>query len=290
MVDDVAPRAPSYPLSRPATAPLREVLTVRGLTVTTRTDRLVGEDPLEIRVAGPRQMPVRVAVTMRTPGSEHELAAGFLITEGLVAPGEVTGFESGDPTRMSEPDNEITVRISRRFDPKTLPGRSFVASASCGICGKSSIDDVALRCPPLPSGPRVRGSSILDMPMSMRDAQSVFDRTGGLHAAALFRPDGSLLDIREDVGRHNALDKLVGAAALRGELPFRGGVLVVSGRVSFEIAQKAAMAGAPVLVAISAPSDLAVATAERLGMTLVGFVRDVSFNVYAGRERIEVLA
>ena len=163
-----------------------------------------------------------------------------------------------------------------------------MATASCGICGKASIDDVAQRCSPLPVGPVVARSTLLALTDRMRAAQAVFDRTGGLHAAALFTPGGELVRVREDVGRHNALDKLIGAAALAGELPLHDRVALVSGRVSFEVAQKAAVAGIPVLVAVSAPTDLAVATARRLGMTLVGFLRGDGFNLYAGEERIDL--
>lgn len=269
------------------------VTAVRAGVATERDDRLVGEAPLEIRAAGPDQDPVAVAVTMRTPGGEAELAAGFLRTEGLLegttaeAAG-ITGFEVADPSSTAQPDDTILVRLTRPFDPSLVAARHFVATASCGICGKASIDEVVVRCDPIPPGPVVVASTLLALPDRMRAAQAVFERTGGLHAAALFTPDGELVALREDVGRHNALDKLVGAQLLAGSLPLHERIVLVSGRVSFEIVQKAAVAGAPILAAVSAPSDLAVEAADRLGVTVVGFLRDDGFNVYSHRERVEV--
>ncbi len=262
------------------------VLAVRGQIVERRADQLVGEEPLEIRVRGLGQDPVDVAVTMRTPGDEEDLAVGFLVTEGLIQPGWVTGFSFGQPEDMSHPDNEIVVSLDRAFDSSAVPDRAFVATASCGICGKASIDDVAQRCEALPTGPVVPRSVLIALPDAMRAAQRVFASTGGLHAAALFTPRGELVALREDIGRHNALDKVIGAAARNRELPLHERVLLVSGRVSFEIAQKAAMAGIPMLAAVSAPSDLAVATAARLNMTLIGFLRGDGFNVYSGEDRV----
>lgn len=243
---------------------------------------------MAIRVAGPGQEPVDVAVTMRTPGHDAELAVGFLVSEGLLTPPDLVGItiEVGHPGDVATPENELTVRIGRPFDAAVVPARSFVASASCGICGKASLDDVAIRCAALPSGPLVPGAVVAALPDRLRAGQAVFERTGGLHAAGLFDSEGTLLAVREDVGRHNALDKLVGAAALAGELPLHDRVLAVSGRVSFEIVQKAAVAGIAFVAAVSAPTDLAVEAAERVGMTLVGFVRGGGFNVYAGEERI----
>ena len=266
----------------------REILAVRAGTAERRADLLAGEEPMAIRVAGPAQPAVDVAVTMRTPGHDAELAVGFLLSEGLLAAGDLAGLtvEIGHPATVATPDNELIVRIGRFFDPEIVPARTFVASASCGICGKASLDGVVVRCPPLPPGPRVGAAVIAALPDRLRTGQTVFDRTGGLHASGLFDPAGSLLAVREDVGRHNALDKLLGAAALDGGLPLHDRLLAVSGRISFEIVQKAAVAGIPVVAAVSAPTDLAVEAAERLGMTLVGFVRDGGFNVYAGEERI----
>jgi FdhD protein len=290
----MAPPLPLPPDDRSIT--VRDVLAVRAgaenrpHVVERRPDLLTGEEPMAIRVAGPGQAPVDVAVTMRTPGCDAELAVGFLLSEGLLAPADLVGLtvEVGDPAGVATPENELVVRIARRFDPAAVPPRAFVASASCGICGKASLDDVAVRCAPLPPGPRVAATVIAALPDRLRAGQPLFEQTGGLHAAGLFDASGTLLAVREDVGRHNALDKLIGAAALAGELPLHDRVLAVSGRVSFEIVQKAAVAGIPIVAAVSAPTDLAVSAAERLGQTLVGFVRGGGFNVYAGEERIAI--
>jgi FdhD protein len=266
----------------------RRIVAVRGDALEVRDDRVVGEAPLEIRAAGPRQDPVAVAVTMRTPGHEAELAVGFLRTEGLIAGPEVVGTSGGDPGALSQPDDTIVVRLSVPFDDARVAERHFIATASCGICGKASIDEVAQRCEPLGPGPVVSRSIILALPDLLRAAQRAFDETGGLHAAGLFAPNGELIAIREDVGRHNALDKLVGSQVLEGALPLRDRILMVSGRVSFEIVQKAAVAGIPIVCAVSAPSDLAIETAERLGVTLLGFLRGDGFNVYSHDGRIDL--
>lgn len=266
----------------------RRILAIRGESLEVRDDRVVGEAPLEIRAAGPRQDSVAVAVTMRTPGNEAELAVGFLQTEGLLEGQEVLRTTGGDPSALSQPDDTIVVRLSNSFDDSAVAERHFVATASCGICGKASIDEVALRVKPLPDGPVVSRSVVLALPDLLRAAQRAFDETGGLHAAGLFTPRGELLALREDVGRHNALDKLVGSQVLAGAMPLHERILMVSGRVSFEIVQKAAVAGIPIVCAISAPSDLAIETAERLGVTLVGFLRGTGFNVYAHDARIDL--
>jgi len=264
------------------------ILAIRGGTVEERDDTLVGEEPMEIRAAGPGQDPVAVAITMRTPGSEAELAVGFLRTEGLLADGEVAAIEFGDPATLSQPDDTVIVRLNRPFDASIVPERHFVATASCGICGKASLDEVAVRCDLIPPGSVVSRDVILALPGRLREAQAVFERTGGLHAAGLFDPSGALLALREDVGRHNALDKLVGWAVLAGLTPLNERILMVSGRVSLEIIQKAAVAGIPIVCAVSAPSDLAVEAAQRFGQTLVGFLRGDGFNVYTGRARLRV--
>ncbi len=266
----------------------QRIIAVRGTSLEIRDDRVVGEAPLEIRAAGPQQDPVAVAVTMRTPGFEDELAVGFLRTEGLIEGPEVISTAGGDPGSLSQPDDTIVVRLSRLFDDSKVAERHFVATASCGICGKASIDEVALRSDPLPDGPVVARAVILALPDLLRTAQKAFDETGGLHAAGLFAPNGELIAIREDVGRHNALDKLVGSQVLAGAMPLHDRILMVSGRVSFEIVQKAAVAGIPIVCAVSAPSDLAIETAERLGVTLVGFLRGEGFNVYAHDGRIDL--
>ena len=265
------------------------VLAVRGDTSESRDDMLVGEEPLEIRAAGPGQEPVAVAVTMRTPGSEDELAVGFLRTEGLIGDDDVMTVELGDPADLAQPDDTVIVRLRRAFDPSVVAERHFVATASCGICGKASLDEIAVRCDPIPAGPdrpaRGRSWACRDQ---LRAAQRVFEATGGLHASGLFDPDGRLVAVREDVGRHNALDKLVGWAVLGGRMPLNGRILLVSGRVSLEIVQKAAVAGIPILCAVSAPSDLAVEAAARFGQTLIGFLRGDGFNVYTGPERLRL--
>ncbi|HEX5012608.1 MAG TPA: formate dehydrogenase accessory sulfurtransferase FdhD [Candidatus Limnocylindrales bacterium] len=264
------------------------IVAVRGNALEFRGDRVVGEEPLEIRAAGPGQEPVAVAVTMRTPGHEDELAVGFLRTEGLIDGPEVVRIEPGDPADMNQPDDRVTVRLARPFDASVVAERHFVATASCGICGKASLDEVAVRSAPIPDGPIVTRQLLIALPDLLRATQRAFEETGGLHAAALFTPGGELIAIREDVGRHNALDKLVGSQVLAKAMPLHGRILMVSGRVSFEIIQKAAVAGVPIVAAVSAPSDLAIEAADRLGVTLVGFLRGDGFNVYAHDERIHL--
>jgi FdhD protein len=261
----------------------------RAGVVEEREDRLSGEEPLAIRAAGPGQDPVDVAITMRTPGHERELAAGFLRTEGLIDDADtIESFTTGNPATDSRPDDTITVHLSRPFDASTVAERHFVATAACGICGKASLDEVAIRSAPIPPGSVVAPATLIGLPATLRDAQQVFEHTGGLHAAGLFTPEGTLLELREDVGRHNALDKLIGSQVLASALPLNDRIVLVSGRASFELVQKAAVAGVSILAAVSAPSDLAVDAAERLGVTLVGFLRGDGFNVYARRDRVSV--
>jgi FdhD protein len=279
-MDDLAPPTRHVTTTR--------IVAVRGSELEFRGDRVVGEEPLEIRAAGPGQEPVAVAITMRTPGHEAELAIGFLRTEGLIDGGEVLRTTAGDPAAMSQPDDQLTVHLSRPFDASQVAERHFVATASCGICGKASLDEVMVRSDPIPDGPVIARSVILALPDLLRAAQRAFEETGGLHAAALFTPTGELIAIREDVGRHNALDKLVGSQVVAKAMPLHDRILMVSGRVSFEIVQKAAVAGIPIICAVSAPSDLAVESADRLGLTLVGFLRGDGFNVYAHDERIDL--
>jgi FdhD protein len=264
------------------------IVAVRGTHLEFRGDRVVGEEPLEIRAAGPGQEPVAVAVTMRTPGNEDELAVGFLKTEGLIDGPEVLRIETGDPADMNQPDDRVTVRLARAFDASVVAERHFAATASCGICGRASLDEVAVRADPIPAGPIIERRVLLALPDLLRAAQRAFEETGGLHAAGLYTAGGELIALREDVGRHNALDKLVGSQVLAKQMPLHGMIVMVSGRVSFEIVQKAAVAGAPVLAAVSAPSDLAIQAADRLGVTLIGFLRGEGFNVYAHDERVEL--
>jgi FdhD protein len=272
----------------------RNVARVRALAVDAgakveRPDVLAAEEPMEIRVEGEGQQAVPVAVTMRTPGSDFELAAGFLYTEGLISSRDevrrVSYCEDLEPEEQHY--NVVTVELALPFDASALR-RNFFANSSCGICGKATLDDVEVHCAPIAPGPVVQGDAITAMPDTLRQAQRVFEQTGGLHAAGLFAPGGKLLALREDVGRHNAVDKIVGQGLLAGDLPLSERVLQVSGRIGFEIVQKAARAGIPVITAVGAPSSLAVEAAERMGMTLVGFVREQRFNVYTHPERILV--
>jgi FdhD protein len=269
----------------------RNVTSVRVVAVrdggrTERADTLATEEPLEIRAQGLGQDAARVAVTMRTPGGDFELAAGFLFTEGLVQPGSVQRVAYCDDLDDEEQRyNVVTVSMAEPFDAERL-SRNFYASSSCGVCGKASLDDIAVRCDVVPSGFTVSADVLVELPDRLRVAQRVFERTGGLHAAGLFTADGEALSVREDVGRHNAVDKIVGEQLLAGAVPLADRVLQVSGRASFEIVQKAAVAGIPVVSAVSAPSSLAVEAGERLGVTVVGFVRDGRCNVYTHPERI----
>ena len=240
-------------------------------------DLLAVEEPLQIRV-GHRNL----AITMRTPGNDAELAAGFLFTEGFVR-------QVDDITDIHCNRNHAVVTLVEGLNIN-LEGteRNFYMTSSCGVCGKASIEALEnAGCTFLPRDvPKVEGSLIRSLSSKLRKSQAVFDRTGGLHAAGLFSQRGDLILVREDVGRHNAVDKLIGRALLDGRLPLHDYVLLVSGRTSFELVQKAVMAGIPVLAAVGAPSSLAVNTALRFGMTLIGFLRDDRFNVYSGAGRI----
>jgi FdhD protein len=258
------------------------------------SDQLAAEEPLEIRVGyeaeGQRQHRT-LSVTMRTPGHDEELAAGFLLTEGLIqSKADVLGIipcpdvqkaeEAGNVTRA-----ELAAHVKVDFSAME---RHFYTSSSCGVCGKTSIDAVrTASCPVLPmDGPHLRVAVVHQLPAKLRAAQAGFEQTGGQHASALFSPEGELLLLREDVGRHNALDKVIGAALLADWLPLRRHVLLVSGRVSFELVQKAAAAGIGILAAVGAPSSLAVQAAESFGMTVLGFVRNERFNVYCHGWRV----
>ncbi|MEL7976716.1 formate dehydrogenase accessory sulfurtransferase FdhD [Isoptericola sp. F-RaC21] len=267
---------------------------VRRVTIGGRTarrdDLLAGEEPLEIRVGGRSY-----AVTMRTPGYDVELATGFLVSEGVVTDGaQVAGarYCAGSPGGRGTENtfNVLDVALAAGVrPPDPALAREFFTSSACGLCGKASIDAVFTRSAFDVAGDRVRVDAALlaSLPDRLRAAQDVFARTGGLHAAGLFdAATGEPLVVREDVGRHNAVDKVVGWAAAAGLLPLRGTVLVVSGRASFELTQKAVMAGVPVLAAVSAPSSLAAELADDAGLTLVGFVRDPTLVVYAGDHRV----
>jgi FdhD protein len=247
-----------------------------------RADLLAAEEPLEIRVDG-----APLTVTMRTPGDDIDLAAGFLFTEGLLP-----RLDDVHEIRMCD-ENVAGVTYTPGRPGAAGPGpgtaaRNFLTTSACGVCGKDSIEAIRVRSAfDVAADPvRVSPAVLAGLPDRLRDAQRVFSRTGGLHAAGLFTPDGTLLVLREDVGRHNAVDKVAGWALRGGLLPLAGHVLLVSGRASFELAQKAVMIGVPVLAAVSAPSSLAASLAEETGLTLVGFLRGTTMNVYAGAERV----
>jgi FdhD protein len=252
------------------------------------SDLLAVEEPLEIRVGcdvGGRREHRPVSVTMRTPGHDPELAVGYLFTEGvLTRPDQVAAVR-----RCGRAGGVVRVDLvpGGTFDLSCLDRQSFVSS-SCGVCGKTSLAAVrvAAGSRPAPGRPVVDANVVARLPERLRAGQVAFDRTGGLHAAALFSPAGNLLAVREDVGRHNAVDKVIGHEFLAGRVPLADAVLLVSGRASFELVQKAAVAGIPILAAVGAPSSLAVELARECGMTLVGFVRDGRFNIYAGAERV----
>ena len=247
-------------------------------------DHLAVEEPLEIRLNGKS-----VAVVMRSPGNDEELAAGFLFTEAILkGRHELQSVEHKRDIKNPDLRNIVDARSTREVDLKKRGWqRNFVSASSCGLCGKLTIESVRLEAPPVFDDPLRVSTAVLELlPDKMRVAQEGFDETGGLHAAALFDGRGELLYLREDIGRHNAVDKVIGASLLNDELPLRGRVLMVSGRSSFEIVQKALMARIPVVAAVSAASSLAVELAESSGMALVGFLRGGSMNLYAGAARI----
>jgi FdhD protein len=266
------------------------VRAVDGDGARNRSDRLVTEEPMEIRVHGPGQDPEPLAVTMRTPGHDFELAVGFCLTEDVInSTADVATVAYCLPEDGLQHYNVVTIRLRKAVD-LAAHHRGFAANASCGLCGKATLEQVEIACGEVSSGLPVRRSVLVTLPERLREAQAVFDATGGLHAAACFGTDGRLTVLREDVGRHNAVDKVVGHFGLEGRLPLSDQLLLVSGRMSFEIVQKAAIAGIPILCAVSAPSSLAVEAADRLGQTVVGFLRGDRFNVYSHPERIEVEA
>jgi FdhD protein len=266
----------------------RRVLRIRDGVPSRRPDTLAAEEPMEIRVGGHP-----LTVTMRTPGDDFDLAAGFLAGEGVVhTADDITAIRycAGATADGGNTYNVVDVALAPGVAlPTASLERNFYTTSSCGLCGKASLDAVRMASTwsvaedPLRVGPEL----LARLPERLRAAQKVFDSTGGLHAAGLFTADGELLCLREDVGRHNAVDKVVGHALRTGLLPLRGTVLMVSGRASFELVQKAVLAGIPLLAAVSAPSSLAVDLAAESGLTLVGFLRGLSMNVYAGEERLQ---
>ncbi|WP_063043360.1 formate dehydrogenase accessory sulfurtransferase FdhD [Nocardia pseudovaccinii] len=266
----------------------RPVLHIRDGRSSRRPDTLVAEEPMEIRVSGRP-----LTVTMRTPGHDFDLAAGFLVSEGVVhAADQVTGIRycAGATADASNTYNMVEVVLAPEVNPSDASlERNFYTTSSCGLCGKASLEAVRTTATwTVGDDPmRISPDMLATLPDQLRAAQRVFDRTGGLHAAGLFTADGELLCLREDVGRHNAVDKVIGHALRSGLLPLRQTILMVSGRASFELAQKAVMAGIPLLAAVSAPSALAVDLAASHGLTLVGFLRGTSMNIYTGAERLQ---
>ena len=262
---------------------------VRGVVCTERADTVAREEPLEIRLeAGGKTQ--TVAITMRTPGADAELAAGFLWGEGIVTdPAQILGTTEGGTVQPGGFRNIVSVRV-REMPEIGDWARRFYLSSSCGVCGKASLEAIEMQgaFDLRPGVPVWQASVIHTLADKLRAAQETFDSTGGLHAAGLFDAAGNLVSIREDVGRHNAMDKIVGAAVLASSIPLSESLLFVSGRASFELVQKAVMAGIPALAAVGAPSSLAVALAQDAGLTLLGFVRGERFNIYAGAGRIGV--
>jgi FdhD protein len=262
----------------------------RDETFTLRDDVLVTEEPMEIRLAIPGAPSVSLTVTMRTPGHDFELAAGLLFAEGILSSHEQIQRirYCRDVSDSEQQYNVVTVELRPGVIPDLDPSsRRFGMTAACGVCGKSSLESLRRRgLKPIEDDLRLPVSTLFNLPSALRDAQSLFQKTGGLHAAALFDSFGRLLLLREDVGRHNTIDKIVGERFLAGKLPLNGHVLLVSGRPGFEIVQKAVAAGLPFLAGVSAPSSLAVQMAQEFNMTLVGFLRADRFNIYSAPERL----
>ena len=263
----------------------RRVLRISGAggSADYRADLLAVEEPLEIRIGG-----TPLTVTMRTPGDDIDLAAGFLFGEGLLNPSvDLRQIRMCDEN-VADVTLEVAAEDVARATDARRAQRNFLTTSACGVCGKDSIESIRVRsrydiaADPVQVSPGV----LTSLPDRLRDAQRVFASTGGLHAAGLFTPDGTVLVLREDVGRHNAVDKVIGWALRGGRLPLAGHILLVSGRASFELVQKASVAGIPVLAAVSAPSSLAAGLAEEAGMTLVGFLRGTSMNAYTGAHRL----
>ncbi len=271
-----------------------DIKRVDGGGADSRTDAVATEEPLEIRLVYTRPDGKRtqqsISVTMRTPGNDDELAAGFLFTEGIVRRrADLASIEPCGPAAPNGLINVVRVELGKdvAVDLERLE-RHFYTSSSCGVCGKSSLDAVAVQGHYEPRGAAmpIAADTLGGLPESLRRQQAVFEETGGLHASGLFDSTGTILAVREDVGRHNALDKLIGRALLRDQLPLYEFGIVVSGRASFELMQKAMMAGVPILAAVGPPSSLAIELAEEFGMTLVGFLKPDRLNVYAGVQRI----
>lgn len=268
----------------------RPVQRITSSGIISRPDTLAVEEPMEIRVGGSS-----LVVTMRTPGNDIDLVHGFLLTEGIIASREDIAeirYCDGVDADGANTYNVLDVTLSATAQPIALAARNFLASAACGVCGKESLADVRTRSPFDVGAAEltIDASTLTGMTDTLRRNQRAFETTGGLHAAGLFSPDGALVVLREDVGRHNAVDKVLGWAASENRIPASDLVLIVSGRASFELVQKAVMAGIPLLGAVSAPSSLAVDLANEAGLTLVGFLRGETMNVYARADRIKLEA
>jgi FdhD protein len=280
--------------TRPGTKTDVRIVTVEDGDARGKFDYVATEEPLEIRLVLRGEMRT-VAVTMRTPGADFELAAGFLYGEGVIKRrDDVRGISYcvDRDVDVEQRYNIVNVELSRDAFPDLAPlERHFVTTSACGVCGKASLEALRIRgVPELSEGPAVTPATVTALPERLRSAQGIFSSTGGLHAAALFDETGELLCVREDVGRHNAVDKLVGWALLNDKLPLRERIILVSGRSSYEILQKSAAAGVSIVCGISAPSSLAVALAREFGVTLIGFLRGSRFNIYAGEQRIDAHA
>ena len=277
-------------IARPGASTRTRVVTYRGADVQQRSDAVATEEPLEIRVHSVGNDYLS-SVTMRTPGNDFELATGWLLAEGIVRRhDDVTKMAYCVDREVGEEQRYNIVNVHLRTDVQRDLGsieRNFFTTSACGVCGKAGLDQLATKATRINSGLSIPPETIRSLPEKLRAAQGVFERTGGLHAAGLFDSSGALLGIREDVGRHNALDKLLGWALLEKMLPLSDCIVVVSGRASYELAQKCVVAGVPMMCAVSAPSSLAIQVADDFNMTLIGFLRDERFNVYAGAERIQ---
>lgn len=269
------------------------ILTIDAGKVSRRTDALAVEEPLEIQLQAstPHAEPRTLAVTMRTPGNDYELAAGFLYNEGIIAhKDDIDHMIYCVDGRLEQQEyNLLRVRLRSAELPNLQQlDRHFFTTSACGVCGRTMLESLETQSlPPLPQGPIVSSDFILGLPAHLRNAQTLFEQTGGLHAAALFDTEGNLLCLREDIGRHNALDKLIGWAILNQRFPLDQHVLLVSGRAGYELLQKCRAAGIAIFCAVSAPSSLAVELAQRFEITLVAFLREDRFNIYAGVERIQ---
>lgn len=258
-------------------------------------DRVVRERPLEIRAGADTQEPVTLVTTLRTPGHDEDLATGWMIAEGILsvatASTELLGFRLGDPLEVRHPDDVLIARLDAPLDPEQVAHRHAIATGSCGLCGRASIPELLARIGPLDldaTGRSVEWDVLASLPQRARDAQRTFGSTGGLHATGVFDPTGELLVLREDIGRHNALDAAIGALARSGD-PRPRTVALLSGRIGVELVSKASAAGIPILAGIGAASDLAIAAADALGVTLVGFLREGSGNIYTHPQRIGAL-